>query len=68
MLEQIACYIDETELVSPGGLHVTKSLAKIDFKLVVRYLSAKRLDEFCKARLRKFFHGLAEGPHVITDN
>src|SRR4029450_10830535 len=51
-----------------GVLHFAKSFAKIGFQLVVRYLSAKRLEEFCKPRLRKFFHGLAEGPYVITDN
>jgi hypothetical protein len=50
------------------GLHFAKSLAKIGFQLVVRYLFAKRLEEFRKPRLRKLFHGLAEGPHVITDN
>src|SRR5215813_726436 len=50
------------------GLHFTKSLAKIGFQLVVSYLSAKRIEEFCKPRLRKFFHGLAEAPHVMTDN
>src|SRR5499426_3436857 len=50
------------------GLHLAKSLAKIGFQLVVSYLSAKRIEEFCKPRLRKFFHGLAEAPHVITNN
>src|SRR5262249_19098832 len=50
------------------GLHFAKSLAKIGFQLIVSYLSAKRIEQFCKPRLRKFFHGLAEAPHVITDN
>src|SRR5918999_1440831 len=67
MLGQFACYVDETELFL-RGLHSPKSLAKIGFQLVVRYLFAKSLKEFGKPSLRKFFHGLAEGPHLITDN
>ena len=44
------------------------ALAKFGFQLGVSYLPAKGLEEFCKPPLRKFFHGLAEGPDVITNN
>ena len=43
-------------------------LEKTDFHVLVEYLLANHVDEFCKSRLRKCFDGFAQGFHVVTEN